>query len=51
MTKIGLVLEGGGLRAAYTAGILSWFIDHDVAFDFVVGIIAISICSWNIVSF
>ena len=38
MTKIGLVLEGGGLRAAYTAGILSWFIDHDVAFDFVVGI-------------
>lgn len=38
MGKIGLVLEGGGLRAAYTAGILSWFIDHDVSFDFVVGI-------------
>lgn len=38
MSKIGLVLEGGGLRSAYTAGILNWFIDHDLEFDFVVGI-------------
>ena len=38
MSKIGLVLEGGGLRAAYTAGILNWFIDHEIDFDFVVGI-------------
>ncbi len=38
MTKIGLVLEGGGLRAAYTAGILAWFIEHELEFDFVVGI-------------
>jgi len=38
MSKIGLVLEGGGLRSAYTAGVLSWFIDHEIDFDFVVGI-------------
>jgi predicted patatin/cPLA2 family phospholipase len=38
MSKIGLVLEGGGLRAAYTSGVLSWFIDHKIDFDFVVGI-------------
>ncbi|NLA78349.1 MAG: patatin family protein [Erysipelothrix sp.] len=38
MSKYGLVLEGGGLRSAYTAGILNWFIDHDVHFDFVAGV-------------
>lgn len=38
MSKIGLVLEGGGLRAAYTSGVLCWFIDHKIDFDFVVGI-------------
>lgn len=38
MSKIGLVLEGGGLRAAYTAGVLNWFIDQNIDFDFVVGI-------------
>ncbi len=38
MSKIGLVLEGGGLRGAYTAGVLSWFIDHNIEVDFAVGI-------------
>lgn len=38
MEKVGLVLEGGGLRGAYTAGVLAWFIDHDIHFDYVVGI-------------
>lgn len=38
MEKIGLVLEGGGLRGAYTAGVLAWFLDHHVEFDIVVGI-------------
>lgn len=28
-----LVLEGGGMRGAYTAGALSWLIDHDIEFD------------------
>ena len=36
--KIGLVLEGGGMRGAYTAGVLDWLIEHDMPFDYVVGI-------------
>lgn len=38
MNKLGLVLEGGGLRAAYTAGVLRWFKDNHVNVDFVVGV-------------
>jgi len=38
MQKIGLVLEGGGLRGAYTAGVLAWLMDHHIDFDFAVGI-------------
>ncbi|MBQ6559250.1 MAG: patatin family protein [Erysipelotrichaceae bacterium] len=33
-----LVLEGGGLRGAYTAGALSWLIDNGVSFDHAYGI-------------
>lgn len=38
MEKIGLVLEGGGLRGAYTAGVLAWFLEQEIQFDYVVGI-------------
>ena len=38
MEKIGLVIEGGGLRGAYTAGALCWLLDHDITFDYGVGI-------------
>lgn len=31
--KTSLVLEGGGMRGAYTAGALSWLIDNDIEFD------------------
>lgn len=31
--KTSLVLEGGGLRGAYTAGALSYLIDNDINFD------------------
>lgn len=31
--KISLVLEGGGMRGAYTAGCLSWLIDEGIEFD------------------
>ena len=27
--KTGLVLEGGGMRGIYTAGVLDVFLDHD----------------------
>ncbi|MFV0379633.1 MAG: patatin family protein [Anaerorhabdus sp.] len=40
MNKIGLVLEGGGMRGAYTAGALAWLIDNNVVFDYHVGISA-----------
>lgn len=36
--KKGLVIEGGGLRGAYTAGALTWLIDNEVKFDYGVGI-------------
>lgn len=36
--KISLVLEGGGMRGAYTAGCLSWLMDHHYDFDIVIGI-------------
>jgi predicted patatin/cPLA2 family phospholipase len=36
--KNGLVLEGGGLRGAYTAGVCAWFIRYGISFDVHVGI-------------
>lgn len=36
--KTSLVLEGGGMRGAYTAGALTWLIDHDIEFDASYGI-------------
>lgn len=36
--RIALVLEGGGMRGAYTAGALSWLIDHNIDFSSIYGI-------------
>jgi len=36
--KTALVLEGGGMRGAYTAGALSYLIDNDIRFDNAYGI-------------
>lgn len=38
MRKVGLVLEGGGIRGAYTAGALEWLKDQGIHFDYHVGI-------------
>lgn len=38
MEKIGLVLEGGGVRGSYTAGALAWLHDQGIWFDYYVGI-------------
>lgn len=38
MKKIGLVLEGGGIRGAFTAGALAWLQDHGIEADYGVGI-------------
>lgn len=40
MAKTGLVLEGGGMRGMYTAGILDVFMEHGLCFDGVIGVSA-----------
>jgi len=46
--KIALVLEGGGMRGAYTAGCLSWLIKENIKFDSHYGIStgAVYLCSY-----
>lgn len=36
--KIGLVVEGGGMKCAYNAGILDAFLDHNITFDYCIGV-------------
>lgn len=38
--KLGLVLEGGGMRGIYTAGVLDVFMDYGLTFDGVIGVSA-----------
>ncbi len=40
MKKIGLVLEGGGMRGMFTAGVLDCFLDHKVEVDEIIGVSA-----------
>lgn len=40
MDKLGLVLEGGGMRGIYTAGVLDFFIDKEIYTDGVIGVSA-----------
>lgn len=37
MYKSGLVLEGGGLRAVYSSGVLDAFIENNIEFPYVIG--------------
>lgn len=37
MSKTGLVVEGGGMKCAYNAGILDKFLDDKISFDFCIG--------------
>ncbi len=36
--KIGLVVEGGGMKCAYSAGILDAFMDQGITFDYCIGV-------------
>lgn len=36
--KLGLVLEGGGSRGCYTAGVLDGFLHQDLMFSYIVGV-------------
>lgn len=38
--KIGLVLEGGGMRGTFTAGVLDYFLDKNINFPYTIGVSA-----------
>ncbi|WP_280768145.1 patatin-like phospholipase family protein [Salipaludibacillus daqingensis] len=40
LEKIGLVLEGGGMRGVYTGGVLEFFLEKNITFPYVVGVSA-----------
>lgn len=40
MVEAGLVLEGGGMRGIYTAGILEYFMEKNLYFPYVIGVSA-----------
>lgn len=40
MKKLGMVLEGGGMRGVYTAGVLDFFMDQDFYPDGIIGVSA-----------
>ena len=40
MSKVGLVLEGGGMRGLYTAGVLDAFMDEKINVDGIIGVSA-----------
>ncbi|MDO4268618.1 MAG: patatin family protein [Eubacteriales bacterium] len=48
--KTGLVLEGGGMRGIYTAGVLDVMMEHGLAFDGVIGVSAGAIHGCSFVS-
>lgn len=49
-SKFGLVLEGGGMRGIYTAGVLDVFMENDITFDGVIGVSAGAIHGGSYVS-
>jgi predicted patatin/cPLA2 family phospholipase len=40
MTNLGLVLEGGGMRGYYTAGVLDAFLEKGIEFPYIIGVSA-----------
>lgn len=50
MEKTGLVLEGGGMRGIYTAGVLDVLMEHRVGFDGVIGVSAGAVHGCSFVS-
>ena len=48
--KTGLVLQGGGMRGAFTAGVLDVFMEHHVSFSYVIGTSAGGLNGVNFIS-
>lgn len=40
MKKVGLILEGGGMRGMFTAGVLDFFLEKEIEFEEVIGVSA-----------
>ncbi|MBI0575977.1 patatin family protein [Neobacillus cucumis] len=40
LNGVGLVLEGGGMRGVYTAGVLEYFLENQLFFPYVIGVSA-----------
>lgn len=40
MENVGLVLEGGGMRGLYTCGVLEFFLENDLHFNYIIGVSA-----------
>ena len=48
--KLGLVIEGGGMKCAYTAGILDRMLDDEIRPDYVIGVSAGAACGASFVA-
>lgn len=48
MSKIGLVVEGGGMKCAYSAGVIDGLLENNITFDYCIGV---SAGSANVASF
>jgi len=48
--EAGLVLEGGGMRAAYTQGVLDFFMENKIDFTYIVGVSAGVGCAMNFIT-
>jgi len=50
MSKIGLLLEGGGMRGIFTAGVIDFLLENEVEFPYVVGVSAGAGAATNYIS-
>jgi predicted patatin/cPLA2 family phospholipase len=50
LQKVGLVLEGGGMRGVYTSGVQEYLLDHQIYYPYVVGVSAGASNSCNYVA-
>lgn len=50
MLSVGLVLEGGGMRGLYTAGVLDAFLDAGIKVDGIISVSAGALFGVNFVS-
>ena len=40
MQGVGLVLEGGAMRGVYTCGVLEYFLEKELFFNYIIGVSA-----------